>query len=239
MIYCNNCGKPLADGSMFCDGCGSPVAGPQNAPMAPKRSKKGPVIAIIASAVGLSLLGGGIFAAIKFAGKAKAPKETEDETYSYTESSDDTDETTETTDDILTTDEETSETTNETTTEETVESSIGETGDDETKTLEKAISPEELQRTIDNMKDSDTFRNNYKDATIEVRGNTITYKYYYNKEMTEDQRAQVKQNLENSGLREQIDGMKDSFEKVYGVRPERIAFEYYTADDILIACIDA
>ncbi|MBO4449328.1 MAG: zinc-ribbon domain-containing protein [Clostridiales bacterium] len=237
MIYCQMCGKPLADGSRFCDGCGSPIVSVQNNPEPPKKSKKGPIIAVILiSAVGLTILGAGIFAIVWFAGKAKASRETE-ETYSYTESSEETEKTSETTDDILTTGEPTDEPTDETT-EETTEETTGETSRKNGKTLEEAIDPEELQKTIDNMKESDTFKNTYKDATIVVSGNTITYKYYYKMTMTDDEMAQVKENIDNSGLGGQIDGMKNSFELAYGVRPEKIAFEYYTADGILITCVE-
>ena len=105
------------------------------------------------------------------------------------------------------------------------------------KTIEQKIKPAELQKMVDEMKDSALFKNTYKDASIEVKENTITYKYYYKKSLTEEQIAVVKAQLEKSGLEKQIDSLKSSFKKSAGIEPDEIAFIYYTADDVEIVKI--
>lgn len=105
------------------------------------------------------------------------------------------------------------------------------------KTLEKSVKPAELQKMVDEMKESALFKSTYKDASIEIKENSITYKYYYNKSLTEEQIAAVKAQLEKSGLDKQIDSLKSTFKKSTGIEPDEIAFIYYTADDVEIAKI--
>lgn len=105
------------------------------------------------------------------------------------------------------------------------------------KTLEKSVKPAELQKMVDDMKGSALFQSTYKDASIEIKENTITYKYYYKMDLTEEQIALVKAQLEKSGLDKQIDSLKSSFKKSTGIEPDEIAFIYYTADDVEIARI--
>ena len=103
------------------------------------------------------------------------------------------------------------------------------------KTIEAAIKPADLQKMVDEMKENSLFKTVYSDASIEVKGNEVTYKYYYKQTMDDEQIEKVKAQLEKSGLEKQIDGLKDNFEKSCGVRAERIAFAYYTSDGKLIA----
>lgn len=106
------------------------------------------------------------------------------------------------------------------------------------KSIEEAVKPADLQKMVDEMKENSLFKSVYKDASIEVKGNNVTYKYYYKQSMNEAQIAQVKKSLEGSGLEKQIDGLKDSFKKSCGIRAEKIAFEYYTGDGELIATVE-
>ena len=106
------------------------------------------------------------------------------------------------------------------------------------KSLEEAVKPADLQKMVDEMKENSLFKTAYKDASIEVKGNSVTYKYYYKQDFTDDQIAQVKKKLEGSGLEKQIDGLKDSFKKSVGIRAEKISFEYYTASGKPIATIE-
>lgn len=106
------------------------------------------------------------------------------------------------------------------------------------KTIEQQVKPAELQKMVDEMKENATFKSVYKDAAIEVKENTITYKYWYKQELTDEQIDAVKAQLEKSGLDKQIDSLKDSFKKSCGIRPDRIAFEYYTADGVSIATVE-
>ena len=103
------------------------------------------------------------------------------------------------------------------------------------KTIEAAIKPADLQKMVDEMKENSLFKTVYSDASIEVKGNEVTYKYYYKQTMDDEQIEKVKAQLEKSGLEKQIDGLKDNFKKSCGIRSERIAFAYYTSDGKLIA----
>ena len=106
------------------------------------------------------------------------------------------------------------------------------------KTLEQKIKPADLQKMVDEMKENSLFKSVYKDASIEVKGNSITYKYYYKQSMNEDQIAAVKAQLEKSGLDKQIDSLKSNFKKSAGIEPDSIAFIYYSGDDVEIAKIE-
>ena len=105
------------------------------------------------------------------------------------------------------------------------------------KTIEQQVKPAELQKMVDEMKENATFKSVYKDAAIEVKENTITYKYWYKQELTDEQSDAVKAQLEKSGLDKQIDSLKSSFKKSTGIEPDSISFIYYTADDKEIANI--
>ena len=105
------------------------------------------------------------------------------------------------------------------------------------KTLEQHVKPAELQKMVDEMKENATFKSVYKDAAIEVKENTITYKYWYKQELTDEQIESVKAQLEKSGLDKQIDSLKSTFKKSTGIEPDSISFIYYTADDKEIANI--
>ena len=48
------------------------------------------------------------------------------------------------------------------------------------KSIEEAIKPADLEKMVDELKENALFKNNYSDAKIEVSGNNVTYKYYYN-----------------------------------------------------------
>ena len=105
------------------------------------------------------------------------------------------------------------------------------------KTIEQQVKPAELQKMVDEMKENATFKSVYKDAAIEVKENTVTYKYWYKQELTDEQIESVKAQLEKSGLDKQIDSLKSTFKKSTGIEPDSISFIYYTADDKEIANI--
>ena len=96
------------------------------------------------------------------------------------------------------------------------------------RTLESKIKPAELQKMVDEMKENSLFKSVYKDASIEIKENSIIYKYYYKQSMTEEQIEAVKAQLEKSGLDKQIDSLKSSFKKSTGIEPDSVAFIYYS-----------
>lgn len=264
MAFCKNCGAQINDVDMFCGVCGAPVerneipAAPvyqpaavpdpaqyldpyqapyqapvQNygtAPEPPKRSNKGLIIGLIAGGASLLVVIAICVSAVLFINKAKREiEETTERTRRTTEET--TDETTE----------ETTEWTTEETTEETTDETTGETSETSRnngeRTLEDVLDRAILQSEIDKLKETSTFKDAYKDATVEIRGNDIIYKYYYNKSMTADQIKRVRQALEQSDLKSTIEVLKDSVERACGIRPTSIIYTYYTADDVEIASI--
>lgn len=106
------------------------------------------------------------------------------------------------------------------------------------KTIEQKISPAEIEKLCDEMKEDSYFQTYYRDIKIEIEENHVTYKYYYKMDLDEDQIESVKDSLENSGLQDQIDGLKDTFKKDCGIRPDKLSFSYYTNDETLIATIE-
>jgi len=106
------------------------------------------------------------------------------------------------------------------------------------KTIEQKISPAEIEKLCDEMKEDSYFQTYYRDIKIEIEENHVTYKYYYKMDLDEDQIDAVKDSLENSGLQDQIDGLKDTFKKDCGIRPDKLSFSYYTNDEKLIATIE-
>ena len=105
------------------------------------------------------------------------------------------------------------------------------------RTLEDILEPDELQSMIDEMKENDLFKNYYRDATIVIEKNDITYKYWYKQEYTDEEIETLKAQLEESNLYDQIDGLKESFKRSSGIRPDTISFIYYSSDNKLIANI--
>ncbi|MBQ6018141.1 MAG: hypothetical protein IJL19_09695 [Clostridiales bacterium] len=106
------------------------------------------------------------------------------------------------------------------------------------KTIEQKISPAEIEKLCDEMKEDSYFQTYYRDIEIEIEDNHVTYKYYYKMDLDDDQIDAVKDSLENSGLQDQIDGLKDTFKKDCGIRPDKLSFSYYTNDEKLIATIE-
>ena len=106
------------------------------------------------------------------------------------------------------------------------------------RTIEQKISSSQIEKLCDEMKEDSYFQTYYKDVKLEIEGNHVTYKYYYKMDLDDDQIDQVKESLENSGLQEQIDGLKDTFKKDCGIRPDKLSFSYYTNDDKLIVTIE-
>ena len=106
------------------------------------------------------------------------------------------------------------------------------------RTIEQKISDSQIEKLCEELKEEPGFQTNFKDIKIEIEENHVTYKYYFKMDLDEDQIATLKDTLENSGLQEQIDGLKDTFKKDCGIRPDKLSFSYYTNDDQLIATIE-
>jgi hypothetical protein len=146
------------------------------------------------------------------------------------------DETTEDTDIVVAT---TSESETETSAVDTTKEETTTTSEDvKMPTLEDMIPPSLITDTINDMKNTDQFLAYYKDLKLTVEENHITYEYWFNVSMDEDEREAQKETIESSGLLEAIDSTKDMFERDYGIRPSMITFKYYTADNIHVVTIE-
>ena len=246
MYICKNCGAQVDDTSMFCGECGTPVdrtvmtaqpvyyqqpaadpgytyqpvaPAPAPAPAEPPKSRsKGWMIAVIILGAVLLLVVSFtvVFVVLMRKNIKEMTETTKEETTVET-----------TTEEMTTTEETTAETSTEETTGETSETSK----QNGSRTLEDLLSPEELQKQAKQMMEDDSFKNIYKDARIEVVGNTITYKYYYKDYYNESQLESIRESIAESGLKEQIESLKDNLEQSLGIRPEKISFIYYTVDD--------
>ena len=106
------------------------------------------------------------------------------------------------------------------------------------KTIEDKVSQSQLNKMCEEFKSDPSFSQTFKDIKIELDGNHVTYKYYFKMEMDDSQIDQMKTQLAGSGLQGQIDGLKDSFKKDCGIRPDMISFSYYDGNNTLITTIE-
>ena len=106
------------------------------------------------------------------------------------------------------------------------------------KTLEERLSSSDIKRLNDEVyntyvKGSDI----YKDATVEIEGNNITYKVYFKIFMDDLQLIAFKSNIRNAGIESEIEKVKNDIQKKSGIRPEKISFIFYTSDNREIVTI--
>lgn len=128
-------------------------------------------------------------------------------------------------------------TTTETTTEATTTTTTEETTDDG-KTLEEVMDPAAVKEEVDKLKAKEYFKKTYKDYKIEASGNTYLLKYYYKQVFSAKQMASIKNSLEASGIKDKLDSFKDSAEKKYGKRPDKVVVIYYNGDGTEIVTIE-
>jgi len=126
-------------------------------------------------------------------------------------------------------------TTSEQTTASTTESTTSSTAANAT-TLEEAMNQPEIKKQFDEQIDSllsnSTYSSMYSKIAWKAEGNTLTYEYYYAQKYSKDQIKQIKSSIEGQKqtLINAIDQAKDGIELSLGVRPDEIAYVYYTKD---------
>lgn len=105
-------------------------------------------------------------------------------------------------------------------------------------TLEERMTPRQRQRIADEIKAQPEFDDYFKDVTVDVEENHIYIKYYFAIYMDELQITAMKSFLLNAGYEQDIRELKDEVEKIYGIRPDIVTFEFYTTDDRQIGKIE-
>lgn len=105
-------------------------------------------------------------------------------------------------------------------------------------TLEQRISSSQLEELNKEIKNVPLFSTTFKDAKVEVEGNHVTYKYYYKMDLNAEQVAAVKSSLESSGLDKEIEKLKASIKKDYGISDSTITYIYYNNDGSVVAKIE-
>ena len=70
----------------------------------------------------------------------------------------------------------------------------------------------------------------YSDYSVEISGNKLTYKYYFN-QYSDEELSYIKEALEaDDSWSETIITIKDEIEQSCAIRPDSVTFVYYTAD---------
>lgn len=128
-------------------------------------------------------------------------------------------------------------TTTETTTEATTTTTTEETTEAE-KTFEEAMDPAVVKEEIDKTKAKDFFKKTYKDFKVEASGNTFILKYYYKQVYSAKQMASIKNSIETSGMKDKMESFKDSAEKKYGKRPDKVVIIYYNGNGTEIVSVE-
>lgn len=98
------------------------------------------------------------------------------------------------------------------------------------KTLEQKLGKSQLKEMNDEA--YNTYVKNgtdYKDIKIEVEGNNLYYKYWYNFELTDDMIAYLEKN--SASIKSQIEPLKNNIKKECGVKPEKISYIFYDVND--------
>ncbi len=123
-----------------------------------------------------------------------------------------------------------------TTTTEGTTATSGTTANADGLTLEEALNKSDMKKQlddqIDSLKNNPRYKSVYSDIRWKAEGNTLTYEYYYAQDYTKDQIKQIKSSIEGqkSTLLSAIATAKDGCEQSLGIRPEEIAYVYYTKD---------
>lgn len=103
-------------------------------------------------------------------------------------------------------------------------------------TLEKKVSKKELKEMNDQayeqyVKNDDSI----KDIKIEIKGNEVIYKYYFNMELSEDQIALMQKNVESASNKKMVENIRDGLADAYKLKDVTVTYIYYDINDEEIA----
>ena len=105
-------------------------------------------------------------------------------------------------------------------------------------TLEERMTPRQRQRIADEIKSQPGFDDYFKDAEVDVEEDHIFIRCYFSVYMDDLQITAMKSYLLNAGYENDIREIKDEVEKVYGIRPTIVSYEFYATDGTLIGKIE-
>ncbi|MBR4403634.1 MAG: hypothetical protein IKT10_00835 [Clostridiales bacterium] len=108
------------------------------------------------------------------------------------------------------------------------------TGCHDDRTLEQKISKAEIERFVNEQKQTKDYIETCDDLSLEIVGNEIYMSFRLKYSMNNDQMNQFKKGIEMYGLQNYIEPTKDEFEKRYKTRPEKISIKFYTKGGQLI-----
>ena len=112
------------------------------------------------------------------------------------------------------------------------------TGCHDDRTLEQKISKYEIDRFINEQKQTQDYKDTCDDLGLEIHGNDIIMSFRLKYSMDNEQMTQFKRGIEMYGLPTYIEPTKDRFEKYYKTRPEKISIRFYTKGGQLICNIE-
>ena len=108
------------------------------------------------------------------------------------------------------------------------------------KTLEEAISPDELKMMNDQaQKQYVQNDSSMKDLTIEVEGNELIYTYYFNQEFDDATAQLMQKSIDTDANKKMIENLKGSIEAQYNVSDITITYVYCDKNGKEIAKISA
>lgn len=108
------------------------------------------------------------------------------------------------------------------------------------RTLEDAISPDELKMMNDQaQKQYVQNDSSMKDLTIEVKGNELIYTYYFNQEFDDATAQLMQQTIDTDANKQMIKNLKGSIEAQYGVSDITITYVYCDSTGKQVAKISA
>lgn len=97
-------------------------------------------------------------------------------------------------------------------------------------TIEKKYSKKQIQEMNDQAYEQYVKgSSDYKDVKIEIKGNVIYYKYWFNYELDDSQIAILEAGEDS--LKKQIPSIKDGIKKDCGIKPEKISYIFYDVND--------
>lgn len=105
-------------------------------------------------------------------------------------------------------------------------------------TLEERMTPRQRDRLANELRQQEGFDEYFRDVEVDVEEDHIFLRYYFAVYMDDLQITAMKSYLLNAGYENDIREIKDEVEKIYGIRPTIITFEFYTTDDRQIGKVE-
>ena len=104
------------------------------------------------------------------------------------------------------------------------------TEDTEEYTLEDFYTASQIKQMNDQLYDAYVKNNSqYKNVKIDIKGNTIYYKYWFNFELSDDMIASLE--ASEGELQSQIPAVKDQIKSETGIKPKKVVYIFYDVYD--------